>query len=135
MPESTIQKSVAQKAKMTSILFWIFTATFILTVCLGFAVLVYIIFIEPDKADAHPFITKFAWAIWSLVIVQVVSGVVALYNNLFGLSAKAEVSDLSNSLTEIIDSLESNGTIAEGAADIIREQYSDRLGIAGSPKT
>lgn len=131
MPNSTIQKAVVQKAKMTNILFWVFIVIFVVTACLAFSVLVYVIFLEPEKAEEYPFIENFAWVLWSAVLAQVALGVFALYRNLFGLSAVGEVSDLSNTLTEVIDGLESNGIIPEDIAVNLREQYSDRLGTSG----
>jgi len=116
---------------MANVLFWVFVVIFALTASLAFGVLIYIIFIAPDQAKEYPFIKEFTWALWSAVLAQVALGIFALYRNLFGLSAAGEVTDLSNTLAEVIDGLESNVIISEDIAANLREQYADRLGTSG----
>ncbi len=134
MNNPTIHETASQKAYMANILFWLFVTIFTLSAVLAFCVLIYVIFVAPETAKNYRFITDFAWALWGGVLAQVVFGVFALYKNLFSLTAAGEISDLSNTLSEVIDGLESNGIIHEEIAAGLREQYADRLGTSGSTR-
>jgi hypothetical protein len=140
MPNSFIQRKASQKEKMASILFWVFVIIFSLTALLALISLVNIIFVVGMSDQAIPkenkdMIERFTWALWGAVLSQVAAGVYALYLDLFRLSTAREVTDISNSLTEIIDGLELDEKISQDIASELRVQYSDSLGISGSAKS
>ena len=82
-----VEQIESQKLKMTIILFWIFITIFLLTAAFAFIALL-MIFISPDRAEIYPQFTKFAWALWSAVLLEVATGVFMLWRNLFGLGSR-----------------------------------------------
>src|SRR5215831_16729840 len=102
--------SVSQKEQMARVLFWLFVVIFAVTSFLA-AVGLIIIFADPERADQFVQFDRFIWALWGGVLAEVAAGIFALWKNLFGLSAEADVANARNIVAEIIDGLESSGAI------------------------
>jgi hypothetical protein len=112
---------------MAQTLFWLFVAVFAITAIFAFIALG-MIFVNPERLEKHPEFLRFAWALWGCVLAEVAAGVFALWRNLFGLSAEAEIATSKNQVAELIDGLESDGDISEEKAETLRREYSDALG-------
>lgn len=123
----------AQRARMATVLFWVFVVIFVLTALFAFVAL-WLIFFD-EKFFTLPARERFAWALWGAVLAEVAAGIFALWRNLFDLSSAGDVSDLSNTLSELIDGLEANGDISEEKAQDLRALYADRIGVSGLAKS
>lgn len=124
MADGSVISTAEQRQKMANILFWIFVTIFVATAALAFSVLIYLIFVVETPKE---FQKEFARILLGGVLLEVAVGVFALWRNLFGLSSAGEVSDLSNSMSELIDGLETNGNVSLEEAEDLRELYKNEI--------
>lgn len=126
-----------RRERKADILFWLFVVIFSTTVVFSFLALAIIFgWLRGPEPALRATFNKFAWALWSFVLLQVV-GVIALYKDLFGLSSKGELYNCANKFTEIQDGFEKNDMIPKETAYSLRELMSEMLsnmpeGVAGT---
>jgi len=129
MRNGSLSESINHKSQMAKVLFWIFVAVFSITATFAFVALA-IVFIFPERAEQYTQFTRLTWALWGVVLAEVAAGILALWNNIFGLSSESEIATARNIVGEIIDGLESNGDITEDKAEHLRKQYFKTIGSA-----
>ena len=131
MSNGSVKERADRKSQMAWVLFLIFVVIFSVTAIFAFIALGYAIFVQ-GWLDADASRKALVLSLLGFVVFEVAAGVAALWKDLFGLSSKGDVSNLSNTLSEFVDFLEADGDISEERANLIREQYAGIMGVSGS---
>lgn len=120
------------RRQRASILFWSVVVVFAVTAFLALIALAIVIGLLPGiKPPYEDLFSKIVWALWGGVLAEGLAVFYALSRDLLGLKAEPKISELRNSLAEVIDGLESDGTLTEDRAEEVINSLGSNVATGG----